>query len=86
MGREGLMDDAGYYGFDYDDEWEEEEIECEEDIKLKYFNYNYEKKCYEEVGFPLHDHYSYNWVENAYYEDVILNGKCYSYNTLLKED
>lgn len=37
----------------------------------KYYNYNYDTKSYYEVSGPMHDHYTYKFVENAFYEDIL---------------
>lgn len=41
---------------------------------VRYFNYDYDKSEYYEVDFPLHDHYTYNSLEDGWYE-IILNLK-----------
>ena len=34
----------------------------------KYYNWDEEKKEYHEVPGPSHDHYTYNSIENSWYE------------------
>ena len=41
-------------------------------IMVRYFNYDYDKNEYYEVDFPLRDHYTYNSLEDDWYE-IILN-------------
>lgn len=40
---------------------------------MKYYNFNYETKEYYEVPAPEHDHYTYDYKTDAWYE-IILNG------------
>ena len=39
---------------------------------MKYFNYDYNKNEYYKVDFSSHDHYTYNSLEDGWYE-IILN-------------
>lgn len=36
----------------------------------RYYNYDYEKKEYFEVGYAYHDHYTFNAEKNAWYEII----------------
>lgn len=40
---------------------------------VRYFNFDYENMRYYEVSYPIHDHYHYDYDENAWYEDLLLN-------------
>ena len=37
----------------------------------RYFNYNYNDCKYYEVSGPCHDHYTYKYETNYWYEDII---------------
>lgn len=41
----------------------------------KYFNYNYNDCKYYEVSAPSHDHYTYKYETNSWYEDIIEEDK-----------
>lgn len=47
------------------------ELEIERMLSERYFNYDYEKKEYYEIREPMHDHYTYNYEDNAWYEKII---------------
>lgn len=37
----------------------------------KYFNYDYSANRYYRVWMPSHDHYTYSYETNSWYEDII---------------
>lgn len=50
----------------------EANIEANKELSFpKYYNYDYENKKYYEISGPMHDHYTYDSLENAWYEDIL---------------
>lgn len=40
-------------------------------VHQKYYNYNYETQTYYGIPFPEHDHYTYKYEDDSWYEDII---------------
>lgn len=48
----------------------------------KYYNWDYDMECYYQVSGPAHDHYTYNIQTNSWYENVLIDGKGYTYKDI----
>lgn len=50
--------------------------------ETKYYNFNYKTGQYFEVSTPLHDHYTYDTKTNSFFEDILVNNKCYTFKQI----
>lgn len=40
----------------------------------RYYNFDYDENRYYEIDWPMHDHYIYDVVTDAWYEVILIDG------------